>query len=95
MPYDNEDEGPREDTARHRRARSDAERPDWHDRLVEHFGASGTGGEWSRFVKTVDAHSAVLEDLKAWKWKLLGMASLGGIIAGVLAWLIPQLIGKH
>lgn len=64
----------------------------WHDRLVEHFGADGRGGEWGRAMKVLDRHEVVLEDLRAWKWKLLGMASLGGIVAGILAAVIPKLI---
>lgn len=90
--------GNEDDTGRRRRySSSDDDHDDclWHDRLVEHFGADGRGGEWGRAMKVLDSHAVVLEDLKAWKWKLLGMATLGGVVAGFLAWLIPQVIGKH
>lgn len=93
MPFD-----PNDDTGSRRRATTADDCPDcaWHDRLVEHFGASGTGGDWSRVVKIIERHDVELLSLKELKWKLLGMVTLGGMIAGVLAWLIPQLIsGRH
>ena len=94
MPYDDEDE-PRERTGRVRLRTADEDPCAWHDRLVEHFGADGRGGDWGRAVKVIESHGTILEDFKQWKWKLLGMATLGGLVAGVLAWLIPQLIDKH
>lgn len=89
--------GTEDDTGRRRRYSNSDDEDDclWHDRLVEHFGADGRGGEWGRAMKVLESHAAVLEDLKALKWKLLGMVALGGIVAGILAWLIPQVIGKH
>lgn len=94
MPHDDEDE-PRERTGRVRRITvDDAENCAWHDRLVEHFGADGRGGEWGRTMKTIDKHELQLEEWKAFRWKLLGMTTIGGLVAGVIAWLVPYL-GKH
>lgn len=68
---------------------------EWHDRLVEHFGADGRGGEWGRAMKTMESHTEIIEDFKAWKWKILGMTTLGGLVAGIVAFVIPYILGKH
>lgn len=86
-----------EETGKRRRVTASDDVADcaWHDRLVEHFGADGRGGEWGRLMRAVERQGSELEALKELKWKFLGMVTLGGVVAGIFAWLIPQLLGKH
>lgn len=76
-----------------RRAATEDPIPDcaWHDRLVEHFGANGQGGEWGRTMKTVAEHDAAIDKFNALAWRLSGMVTIAAAIAGV----IVAVVSKH
>lgn len=80
--------GNEDDTGRRRR--SEPEEYDWHDRLVEHFGADGRTGEWGRTMKVIDRHDLEISGLMQLKWKLFGAITLGGAVAGLVAFLVQR-----
>ena len=60
-------------------------------RDAEMHGFDGDGGRFATLEATVRAQGVDVADLKQLKWKLLGMVTLGGVVAGLAAWAIGML----
>lgn len=63
-------------------------------RDAEMHGFDGDGGRFATLESTVRSHALAIDDFKMFKWKILGMVTLGGVVAGAAAFLI-QLALKH
>ena len=57
--------------------------------LVDAFGKDGDGGRFGVLEEKVKTHGLILDDLRSFKWKLIGivigMTTLGGALAGFAA----------
>ena len=62
-------------------------------RQGEMFGADGHGGRFASVEAMVRVHDTKIDTLEVLRWKLMGMMTLGGIIAGFVAWLIGSARG--
>jgi hypothetical protein len=59
--------------------------------LAEVFGRDGDGGRFAALEATVRTHGVKISELEMLKWKLMGMVTLGGVLAGLVAWSIGYL----